>query len=615
MNKKLLKVSIVASLLLTSKLLAVEELSEILVVSASKSEQLIKDITANVEIITEDEIEEKNYTSVVEILNTLPGISFSRNGGIGSSTNLYVRGMDNNRTLILIDGIKFKDHSSIGGTDIANLMITDIQRIEIIKGAQSGIWGADAAAGVINIITKKAKGGVSIGLSSEYGSFNTKKIQSNISYANEIFDLNLTVQRLTSDGFTSKTIKNEDIKKFEDDGYENTTLNLNTNYYINPKSKIKFGFMEIDSLSEYDLSGPNDKTMKNDANSRIYNFKYEQEYKKHFITAKYDYSEIKRDQIGATFGVKDTKSKNKNLEIMDRIYYSKKDFVLLGSGINEDKINYTKVDESKKQAKNQGKFLYLTNSNFWDKWIFTESFRYDNYDNFENKLTGKIGTKYAISNDFVLNSNFGTSYSVPLLIKNINPWGNTNFDIEPEEGKSFDFGFEYKKLKVTYFYQKITNLIDWYDPTPNDYTNNDAIYKNEDGESTIKGIEVSYEYEILDDLLINLNYTKLNAENEEGKFLANRAKDEIKTSFDYYGFSKFHINLNSQYIGDRYSSLDEKGTQTGRYTIWNTVVNYKIDDNIRTYVKVNNIFDKDYEVINGYATVPQSIYVGLKVKF
>ena len=615
MQKKI-STSLVASFLLaTTNLYSAQSLEPITVTSATKSEQSIKDITSNVDVITAQEIEEKHFTTVIEALNTLAGVSIISNGGIGGSSTLNLRGTSNNRTLILIDGVKFKDHSSISGTDISTLMITDIERIEVIKGAQSGIWGADAAAGVINIITKSAKDGLHANANIEAGTYNTNKYATQVSYKNRDFDLKLDVLSLTSDSFSTMANYGDDLDSLEADRYENTTLNLKGNYYINDDAKIGFNIIDIDSLKEYDSSSPNDTTMKNDSQSKIYNVNYEQAYKNHKFLLKADKSDIKRDQIGTIWGVKLTDNTTENLELMDNITYNEKDFILLGLGITKDEIDYTKADGTKSDASNDTKYVYMTNNNNFDKLILTQSLRHDDFDNFKSKTTGKFGAKYNVNDDLSFSSNLGTSYSVPLLIQNINPWGDTNFDIEAEKSKSFDIGFDYENLKVVYFHQNVKNLIEWYDPTPTNYYNNDAIYKNLDGTSTFEGVEVSYKRELVSDLLTSVNYTYLEAKDSQKKDLARRAKDSLKFGVDYYGINKFHFNVNGEYVGDRYNGANRTGRETGNYTLWNSVVNYEINKTFSTYLKVDNIFNKYYQTIDGYATAERSAYVGLKANF
>ena len=616
MQKKL-SISLVASVLLaTTNLFSAQELETITVTSATKSTQSIKDVTSNVEVITSEEIKERHFTTVSEALNTLAGVSIINNGGIGGSTTLSLRGTSNNRTLILIDGVKFKDHSSISGTDISTLMITDIERIEVIKGAQSGIWGADAAAGVINIITKSAKDGLHANTNIEAGTYNTSKYNTQVSYKNKDFDLKLDALKLTSDSFSTKANYGDDLDSLENDRYENTTLNLKGNYYINDDAKIGFSITDIDSLKEYDSSSANDTTMKNDSQSKIYNLNYEQGYKNHKFLLKTDRSDIKRDQIGTTWGVKLTDSTSENLELMDNITYNEKDFLLLGLGLSKDEIDYTKADNTKNNASSDSKYVYITNNNNFNKLILTQSLRHDNFDNFDNKTTGKIGAKYNVNDDLSFSSNLGTSYSVPLLIQNVNPWGDTNFDIEAEKSKTFDIGFDYDDFKVTYFYHKVKDLIDWYDPTPTNYYNSDAIYTNLDGTSTFEGVEISYKRELISDLLTSLNYTYLEAKDSDKEDLARRAKNSLKFGVDYYGINKFHFNVNGEYVGNRKEDVYGVGSvQTGNYTVWNSVVNYEINKTFSTYLKVDNLFDKYYQTIYGYATAERSAYVGLKATF
>jgi vitamin B12 transporter len=177
MNKKIVALSIITTSLLASSY----DIGSIEVTSPSKSPQSIQDITSNIQVITQEELEEKNYTTIAEALNSLSGINYTSNGGLGNTTSILVRGMDNKRVLVLIDGINYKDPSSTSGTSFGHLMINDIERIEVVKGAQSSVWGNDATAGVINIITKKAQKGLHSSINIEKGSFNTNIVKANIS--------------------------------------------------------------------------------------------------------------------------------------------------------------------------------------------------------------------------------------------------------------------------------------------------------------------------------------------------------------------------------------------------------------------------------------------------
>lgn len=607
MNKKT-TISFVAALFLATNLLSAQtlDLGEIEVVSATKSKQSIQDVTSNVEVITSAELEEKHITTVTQALNLLPGISYVSNGGIGSSTTINLRGMSNNRVLILIDGIRYQDPSNTSGSNIAHLMIGDIERIEVIKGAQSGVWGADASAGVINIITKSLEKGVYASVNVEAGSFNTKKIGAIISNKTDKYDVKLSFNKIVSDSFTNKAVNGEDINNYEDDKYKNRTINFKFGYKLSDNTKAYLNYTNIDALKEYDRSSGNDDTMKSDIETKLYDISLNHKIADHDITLKIQESNFYRDEIGTTWGVKVFNGKNKNIELNDKVSYNKKDMLIFGIGENKEDIDYIKADDSTNLKQSNGKFVYATNINNFDKLILTESLRYDAYNNFENKVTGKAGLKYNFNGNTAIFSNYGTAYNVPSMIQSLNPWGSPTADLKPESSKTLDLGVSYKALKMTYFKNQVKDLIAW---------GAGSKYENTDGKSRFEGFELDYKDEIVQDLLLSLNYTRLSAKDDENKNLARRANQILKFGLDYYGIEKLHIGLNGEYIGKRYDSADNQGAQTGKYAIANLIVNYDIKTDIKVYAKIDNITDKYYQTVNGYATSPRAGYVGIKVKF
>src|SRR5574344_2311726 len=214
---KKINVSLVASFLIATNLYSQQtsSLDEITISSATKSEEKLKNVTANVDVITAEDIESRKFKTVAEALNSLVGVSISSNGGIGQTSSVYLRGMDSKRTLVLIDGIRYNDITTPNGAaNFEHLMINDIERIEVIKGAQSSIWGADASAGVINIITKNAKDGTFGNASFEYGRYNSKTAKANISHKNENFDAKLGVTRVDTNGFSAMSPKSSEAKKY-----------------------------------------------------------------------------------------------------------------------------------------------------------------------------------------------------------------------------------------------------------------------------------------------------------------------------------------------------------------------------------------------------------------
>lgn len=595
-----------SAVLLASQAFSNEKLSTIIVTSATKSAQSIADITSNINVITKEELEEKHINTLQEALNLVSGVQFTSSGGEGATQSVMLRGTSNNRTLILIDGVRYKDHSNINGTNISHIMLNDVERIEVVKGAQSGIWGADAAAGVVNIITKEAKEGFEGSSFVQAGSNNSQQYAAGVSYKTALYDVKLSGNHLKTDSFSSLSPRGEDVKKYEDDPYINTSINAKMGYNFTLQSRLQLNYTRIDAKKDYDsLNTPNNDSLRSEITNNMYSTLYTHELNNHLLGLKYDETRFNREEVGATSGIKKTKGESRLLELNDKWNYATKGFVVVGAGVSKDDVSFEQVSGVKDEKQSQSKFVYATHSNQWNDLILTQSLRHDKYENFDDKTTGKVGAKYVFTPKFNVFSNYGTAYSVPLIIKNLNPWGPPNANLQPEETKSFDMGFEFQNFKATAFYNKVEDLIDW----------TGGQYINIEGTSKFKGIELEYMHVLSQNLLLNSSFTRLSAKNDEGQNLQRRARFTFKTSLDYYATHALHLNLNASYVGTRYNGVNDTGVQTGRYTVWNGVVNYDINSYMKVYAKLDNITDKIYQIVDGYATPRRSLYVGLKAKF
>src|SRR5574344_1720699 len=203
--------------------------------------------------------------------------------------------MDSNRTLILIDGVRYNDITTPkGSANIEHLMINDIEKIEVIKGAQSSIWGADASAGVINIITKSAQDGTHGNASFEYGRYDTKIAKVNISHKNENFDAKLGVTRVDTNGFSAISPKSSEAKNYEKDGYENTTANLKLGYNFDQNNRVSTSYEIIDTKVDYD-NFPDDKASQAKTKTYLANLTYENKNDIALTKVYTNYTDIKRE--------------------------------------------------------------------------------------------------------------------------------------------------------------------------------------------------------------------------------------------------------------------------------------------------------------------------------
>jgi vitamin B12 transporter len=600
---KQFNISLIASAILSTNIYANINDAHITVSSATKSEQSIKDVTSDIEVITGAELEANNFTTIVDALN-FANLNVNQSGGIGQTSSFFLSGMSAEHTLVMVDGIRYNDPTVTNGYALLDqLMISDIDKIEIIKGAQSGIWGADASAGVINIITKKGKKGLHSNIGIEYGSFNTLTNKSAISYKTDRYYAKINYAHIKSDGFTAMADKNKDIKDYEDDKYENKTLSLKGGFNINETNKIDISHISIDANGDYDsqFSGKgDDKTSQHTTKNSFTSINYN-----HIDSFNTLNMYVKQSKFDRTIGAGEYIGSTQELALKSKISYNKSDFVVWGV---DRKTQTMEKSNSVLNGEYNNQGLFATNQNkFKDgKTIFTQSLRYDQYDNFKNKTTGKLGLKHyhKFLKGFVASANYGTAYKTPSLFNLYAQYGG-NRNLIPESISSFDIILEYKNAKIKYFTSTIDDEIL--------YSNNTYNYYQSTKQSKYKGYELSYK-KAIKTLLLKLKYTTLSAKNKDNKDLERRAKQTMNISADYVGIRKLHLNITAQYVGERFDDL-AKTKQTGKYTLINTVANYKLHKKTKIYLKINNITNKKYQMVDGYATSPRAYYVGIKHSF
>ena len=239
---------ITATLLLTTQTYADEILEPITVISTNKTDQSIQETTANLTVITSQDIEEKGYLTVAQAINHVAGISVTYAGGLGQQTSFFMRGADSGKVLVLLDGMRLNDPSTTNGTALLDSLTTNnISQIEIIKGGSSSIWGSNASAGVINIITKEATKGVHGSFALGYGSYNTKEAEAQLSYKDEKLTAQVLASYLDTDGFSALA-----PREAEKDGYTNKDLNLKLGYAFNENNRLNLSYNRIKTETEYD---------------------------------------------------------------------------------------------------------------------------------------------------------------------------------------------------------------------------------------------------------------------------------------------------------------------------------------------------------------------------
>ncbi len=611
---KNIKKSLLISALLTSSVLA----QEIKIETPYKVPTNVEENTSVLQMITSEDINEQHPLFVLEMLKQIPEISFSSNGGFGQPVSVYLRGFDPKRTLVLIDGIRLNDVTGLNGAQLEHLILEDIEKIEIIEGEQSGIWGADASAGVINIITKTPEKGFHSKLILETGSFWSSKYGLSLSFRDDKFYILTSYYNFYTKGFSAAEPKkgSPDYGKrgdelgFERDGYRNGTFFVKAGTFLTDRDKVEISLRGIDAKVHFDAAAGIDAKDIDDPfgfgateyfnkiHNKFYSVKFQHDDKKNNFKTYYNYSIFKRSQFGGYSG------NVGEFGIQDKYKYSKNGFAVFGFVKQDFEHKKSAGFDLNKSYTNYGYFITNVNSLNKNKTVITESLRRDIYTDFDNKTTGKIGIKHYLKKKVYISANYGTAYNIPTLYQLFDGFvGNPN--LKPEDVKGYDLSLNYKNFSITYFYNKIKDLID--------YDFNTYKYKNIKGTSKIKGIEAGYKrYFTKTNINLYLEYAYLDAKDGEGKKLLRRPQNKLNLELGWYPSERFNMILNGEYIGKR---KDLNNVQTGYYSVFDLVLNYSVNKNVSAYLKINNLTDKYYQTVDGYATAERSYYAGLTAKF
>lgn len=569
-----LKKSVIAlsSLAIASYAQADTSLQNILV-SATHTPISAQAVTADYEVISAAEIAEKNYKTLDQALTSIAGISIVRNGGLGTTTSLFIRGQSNNAALVLVDGVEMNNPLGTGGAILSNILLTDIDAIEVIKGPQSGIWGANASSGVINIITRQAKMGTQIRANVELGSNNTQRLFTSFSEKTAEGDFVASFSTLNSDGFSAVKQAGKSVHNFEDDAFRQTDFSLNAGMNIDSKKRVEILVKRANSTAHYDYANNPDQTdfASVDYENNLSRIQYLQRFDQLNLTAYAAQNNVKQfnDAFINSLGIK-------------------------GGYQYADQQNLSFVLEKKQYENNSTRDRYhniglgLTNTNqlLNNKLILTQAIRTDEYSDFENKVTGKFGIKTLLSNNSYLKANVGTAYNAPTLFQTT--YGATS-KLNPEETQSFDIGFGLYGLQVSYYESKTKDLIQYGGFWPNDF------YYNLSGTSKFKGLEASYShfFEAIDSSL-RLAYTKASAKDDNDQWLARRAQSTFNIGWVFDGIDKLTLGVDSRYQGKTYDKADQQGAQIGEYWVTDINFNYQVNKYTTVYANVLNAFAEDY---------------------
>ena len=598
------------------------ELEEI-VVTATRIPTPLADTLPTTAIITAEDIERIKPQDFGELLKLTSGIGFRDSGGRGSQGSLFVRGTSNKHVLILINGVRTSS-ATLGATAIENIPLESIERIEIIKGPMSGVYGADAVGGVIQIFTKQnVEEGSFATVNSTFGSNNLQKYSGRAGYGNSVYSVSASLSSESTDGIDrteGKTNGNEDK-----DGFEQTSGDFSLTAILQDSAIFKFNHLKSLVRVEYDGctgSSTNNCFHRNRLESTSLNLEYDHSDALNIVGT----VGIAKD-FSTTFTDKRThiNTRKADISFQGNLILDSQNQVSIGVDYQKDRVSATGAYEKNER----------TNKGFFTMWQYQgdRSSTVLNARHDKDNLYGSI-SNYSMQQSFDITersrivASYGTAFKAPTFNDLYWPltqseWYGTTYitegnpDVKPEESKSFELSFrvdlDETLLQINAYQTKITNLIDWESKPirPGVERSTPSNIKN----ATLEGIE----FEITKkwgDYLFGANLDYLDAKDDEsGSFLDDRAR------------ASGSIELGKQ-IGNIYVGIDafaehgrhDRGKKLPGYALWGLHANYEISETLLISGRVDNLFDKEYVTNvagknNDYQNEGRTVQISVEYKF
>ncbi|MBV5303686.1 MAG: TonB-dependent receptor [Chlorobium sp.] len=626
MNKKVFLV-VMAGLLCSKGLLAEEQprsfMGEEMVVSATKTLNSIRNAGgSSVTVITAEEIKNSGQNTVEEVIKGTVGIDVAQNGGPGTLGSVFLRGADAKNTLLLIDGIPSNDPADgQRAPNFSNLTVDNIDRIEILRGPVSFLYGSNASAGVINIITKKggATPGAFVGL--EGGSYGTCKFYSGADGQKGPLDYSLGVSRLKTDGFSAADEKNKWVnpagKSFEKDGYENTTLSGKFGLHLNHNITLDMVLKYTNANVAYDSPGTDVTGNTQDSDQFSSRVALTMNYKPLVSTLYYTVNDQYRAYLAN--GVTSSTYNGHQFDIGWQGDFAAADNNTVTVGLNNQHESMRNQNFGNspslldRDVASQSVFL----QDQWHVALFNlvGGLRYEDNEKFGSKTTYRFAPSCDIGNT-VLKFSYGNGFRAPSLFELYSPvYGNQQLVAETSAG--WDAGFEQKvfervKFGATYFRMDYDNRIA--------YDFSTSKYAQVSGTTKTFGVESFAEWKPVDQLFFNGNYTYTSTEDPAGSELLRRPKNKVGLIGTYKVSKKGRVSTNVQWVGSRKDTgaKNANGIVTNElpaYFLLNISGSYQLTSSVELYGRVDNLFDTWYEEAWRYATPGRSAYAGVKVTF
>ncbi|MEO9598904.1 TonB-dependent receptor [Parasphingorhabdus sp.] len=618
---------VIAQPVLAETAATTEDGEDIIVVTASRSEQPLSKTGQSIAIIDEDRIEQTQSVAVADLLRNIPGVTITRNGGIGTSTSVFIRGADSSQTVALIDGVKLDDPSSPGGGfNFGNLMTGNIARIEVLRGSQSVIWGSQAVGGVINTITRAPTEDLNVNVRAEYGYRDTGQVVGNVSGRFGPVAASVGAGYYRSDGFSAF---NEERGGTEADGYRNFGANgkfeisLSDDISVDLRGYYSDGRTDIDGFAPPTFAFGDTPEVANTEEfvgySGVNIALFDGRFRNRFGFA---YTRTKRDNFNLDVQTFDALGRNERFEYQGIFDISDMFQATIGAETETSRYRDGSGTSAENFDANIDGFYGQLSVTPIEGFTATAGLRHDDHSTFGSKTTFAGDMVYSPNQgNTTFRASYGEGFKVPSLFQLFSQYGNVS--LAPETSTSWDAGVTQKlidekvEVSVTLFRRNSRNLINFIScPVQTGICENRPFgtYDNVT-RARAQGVEFALTIRPVEALTWSLNYGLVDAKDRDtGLILNRRPKHSINASVDYDWSFGLKTGATITHVGSQFDNVSNTREVEG-YVLVDLRAAMPITDNIELYGRVENLFDEQYETIYRYGTPGRSAFAGVRLSY
>lgn len=602
-----------------------------IIVTASRLETNQANVASSVSTVTEEDIDDGQYRNVTNAIEPVPGVEVVQSGGPGGVAVAFIRGANSEHTLVLLDGIELNNPASPNRAfNLTNLTLENIERIEVLRGPQSSLYGSDAMGGVINIISKKSDKGLRMDVRSEAGSYNSFTQIGNLSYGSDWLEVSNGVTRQDVGSISSANSRDGN---FEHDGYENTSLS-------NRVKVLPFELFDATLTTRYDRSNAaldNGGGVGGDDPNRRFNneeFFTRGEITGHLLdktltpslSLSYSHHNLddRNDPDSASSELLRSNYKGDLLKLQGVTKWSPVQYfsAVLGAETERERADsyyrsdgaYGPYEDALGWQDARTNAIFSETRLSYDKSLYLDlGGRLDDHSRFGTYKTWRVAPAYLLDEDTKLRGSVGTGFKAPSLVQLFSSYGNA--DLRAEENVGWDVGIDRDLVKnklsvsASYFHNYFDNLIA-FDPS--------TFILNNIRNAETSGCEVSTDLKVTDSLSLGAAYTYTDSRDDDtGEALLRRPKNKGTVTVVYLPTSRLKTQLQWRAYSSRFdtdfSESEPRRTNLGGYGVVNFTVSYQVSEKVELFSRVDNLFDKEYEDVLGFGTLGAAAYGGVKL--